>query len=47
MGMRGMPLMFYDGSSIDPVVGLNFRGHTLPEFCKNAQKAPGGSEPLP
>jgi citrate synthase len=47
MGMRGLPLMLYDGSSLDSMTGITFRGHTIPEFCQKAQKAPGGVEPLP
>lgn len=45
--MRGLPVMFYDGSSLDPMTGITFRGHSIPDFCKNAQKAPNGVEPLP
>ena len=45
--MRGLPVMFYDGSSLDPISGITFRGHSIPEFCKNSQKVPGGVEPLP
>jgi len=47
LGMRGLPVMFYDGSSLDPISGITFRGHSIPEFCSKAQKAPGGVEPLP
>lgn len=47
LGMRGLPVMFYDGSSLDPISGITFRGHSIPEFCEKAQKAPGGVEPLP
>jgi citrate synthase len=47
LGMRGLPVMFYDGSSLDPISGITFRGHSIPEFCERSQKAPGGSEPLP
>ena len=39
LGMRGLPLMLYDGSALDPQTGITFRGHTIPEFCENAQKA--------
>jgi len=45
--MRGLPLMLYDGSSLDAQTGITFRGHTIPQFCEYAQKAPGGVEPLP
>ena len=47
MGMRGLPLMLYDGSALDAQTGITFRGHTIPQFCENAQKAEGGVEPLP
>ncbi len=40
--MRGLPLMLYDGSALDPMAGITFRGHSIPEFCQKAQKAPGG-----
>ncbi len=47
MGMRSLPLIFYDGSAVDPIKGINFRGHTINEFCEKAFKARGGEEPLP
>jgi citrate synthase len=47
LGMRGLPLMLYDGSALDPQSGITFRGYSIPDFQKNAQKAPGGYEPLP
>ena len=45
--MRGLPVMFYDGSQLDAINGITFRGHSIPEFCRTAQKAPRGEEPLP
>ncbi|HRI34918.1 MAG TPA: hypothetical protein PLD02_14295, partial [Saprospiraceae bacterium] len=33
LGMRGLPLMLYDGSALDPMAGITFRGHSIPEFC--------------
>ncbi|MFM7859494.1 MAG: hypothetical protein ACKO96_48110 [Flammeovirgaceae bacterium] len=30
LGMRGLPVMFYDGSSLDPISGITFRGHSIP-----------------
>jgi len=45
--MRGLPVLFYDGSSLDAISGITFRGHSIPEFCQKAQKAHGGVEPLP
>jgi citrate synthase len=47
MGMREMPAMFYEGSQLDPMSGITFRGHSIPEVAKKSQKAPGGHEPLP
>lgn len=42
LGMRGLPVMLYDGSALDPMSGITFRGHSIPEFCSKAQKAPHG-----
>lgn len=42
LGMRGLPLMLYDGSALDPIEGIEFRGHSIPEFCQKSQKAPHG-----
>lgn len=42
LGMRGLPVMFYDGSQLDATEGITFRGHSIPEFCEKAQKAPKG-----
>ena len=39
--------MFYDGSSLNPITGITFRGYSIPDFCKSAEKAPKGTEPLP
>lgn len=47
LGMRGLPVMLYDGSALDPMTGITFRGHTIPEFCAKSQKAKNGVEPLP
>ncbi len=41
MGMRGLPVIFYDGSILDAMDGITFRGHNIPEFCEKSQKAPG------
>lgn len=32
-GMRDLPVMFYIGSALDPVEGIRFRGHTIPEMA--------------
>ena len=47
MGMRGLPVLFYDGSALDAQKGITFKGLSIPEFQKKAQKAKGGFEPLP
>jgi hypothetical protein len=40
--MRGLPVMFYDGSQLDAMQGITFRGHSIPEFCLKSQKAAKG-----
>ena len=30
MGMRGLPVMFYDCSALDAMKGITFRGHSIP-----------------
>lgn len=30
LGMRGLPLILYDGSSLDPISGITFRGESIP-----------------
>lgn len=47
MGMRGLPVLFYDGSALDPLKGIIFKGHSIPELQKHSQKAKNGTEPLP
>jgi citrate synthase len=42
LGMRGLKAMFYDGSNLDSNLGITFRGHVIPDFCRNAQRAPNG-----
>eukprot|EP01017_Pseudomicrothorax_dubius_P017503 TRINITY_DN1970_c0_g1_i1.p1 TRINITY_DN1970_c0_g1~~TRINITY_DN1970_c0_g1_i1.p1 ORF type:complete len:452 (+),score=100.14 TRINITY_DN1970_c0_g1_i1:38-1393(+) len=46
-GMRNMYALFYDGSLLDPMTGITYRGHTIPEIMEKLQKAPNGEEPLP
>ncbi|GME80290.1 unnamed protein product [Ambrosiozyma monospora] len=46
-GMRGIKGLVWEGSVLDPVEGIRFRGHTIPEIQKILPKAPGGEEPLP
>ncbi len=41
-GMRGLPVLFHDGSALDPMKGITFKGYSIPEFQKLSQKAKGG-----
>jgi len=47
LGMRGLPVLFHDGSALDAMKGITFKGYSIPEFQQRAQKAKGGVEPLP
>jgi citrate synthase len=42
LGMRGLPVLFYDGSALDAMKGITFKGLSIPEFQKKAQKAKNG-----
>ena len=46
-GMRGMPSMPWETSSLDASVGIRFRGYSIPELRELLPKAPGDKEPLP
>ena len=46
-GMRGIKGMVWEGSVLDPIEGIRFRGRTIPDIQKELPKAPGGAEPLP
>ncbi|CCH44179.1 citrate synthase [Wickerhamomyces ciferrii] len=46
-GMRGIKGLVWEGSVLDPVEGIRFRGRTIPDIQKELPKAEGGSEPLP
>ena len=46
-GMRGVKCMVWEGSLLDPMEGIRFRGYTIPEIREKLPKAPGGNEPLP
>lgn len=41
--MRGLPILFHDGSAFDEVNGITFKGYSISDFQKNAQKAKEGS----
>jgi citrate synthase len=46
-GMRGMPSMAWETSSLDAQVGIRFRGYSIDQLRELLPKAPGGKEPLP
>lgn len=46
-GMRGIKGLVWEGSVLDPVEGIRFRGMTIPDIQKALPKAEGGNEPLP
>ncbi|ONH66142.1 Citrate synthase, mitochondrial [Cyberlindnera fabianii] len=46
-GMRGIKGIVWEGSVLDPVEGIRFRGRTIPDIQKELPKAEGGEEPLP
>ena len=45
--MRGLPVLFHDGSAFDENQGITFKGYSIYQFQKQAQKAIDGKEPLP
>ncbi|GMM38913.1 citrate (Si)-synthase [Saccharomycopsis crataegensis] len=46
-GMRGIKGLVWEGSVLDPLDGIRFRGKSIPEVQKELPKAPGSTEPLP
>lgn len=46
-GMRGIKGLVWEGSVLDPVEGIRFRGRTIPDIQKELPKVEGGEEPLP
>lgn len=46
-GMRGIKSMIWETSHLDPIEGIRFRGHTIPELQDKLPKINGSSEPLP
>lgn len=45
--MRDIPSIYYEGSKLDAIKGITFRGYDIPTLGKNSIKAQGGEEPLP
>ncbi|KAI3403782.1 CIT1 [Candida oxycetoniae] len=47
-GMRGIKGLVWEGSVLDPIEGIRFRGRTIPDIQRELPKAVGGGEePLP
>lgn len=46
-GARGVKIMVWEPSALDPYEGIRFRGYNIPELREKLPKAPGGEEPLP
>jgi citrate synthase len=46
-GARGVKMMVWETSALDPIEGIRFRGYSIPELKKLLPTAPGGKEPLP
>jgi citrate synthase len=46
-GLRGVKGLVTETSVLDPVEGIRFRGHTIPELKQLLPRAAGGREPLP
>lgn len=46
-GARGIKMMIWETSNLDPVEGIRFRGYTIPELKELLPTIPGGKEPLP
>ncbi len=46
-GARGVKMMVWETSSLDPQKGIRFRGYSIPELRTLLPKLPGDKEPLP
>lgn len=46
-GARGIKMMVWETSSLDPIKGIRFRGYSIPELRELLPKVPGCKEPLP
>lgn len=46
-GMRGIKSMLWDTSSLDPELGITFRGYDIPQLRAQLPRVPNGKEPLP
>ncbi|MFK7776379.1 MAG: citrate (Si)-synthase [Saprospiraceae bacterium] len=46
-GMRGVKSMIWETSQLDPIKGIRFRGHSIPELRDLLPRVADGKEPLP
>ena len=46
-GARGVKMMVWETSQLDPIEGIRFRGYSIPELKEVLPKGPDGKEPLP
>jgi citrate synthase len=46
-GARGIKMMVWETSELDPIEGIRFRGYSIPELRKSLPKGPDGKEPRP
>ena len=46
-GARGIPMIFWEGSSLDAIKGIRFHGYNIPDLQKLLPRVAGGTQPLP
>ncbi len=46
-GARGVKMMVWETSQLDPIEGIRFRGYSIPELKELLPTGPDGKEPLP
>ncbi len=46
-GARGVKMMIWETSELDPIEGIRFRGYSIPQLKKLLPKGADGKEPLP
>ncbi len=46
-GARGIKMMIWETSQLDPIKGIRFRGYSIPELRELLPKGPDGKEPRP
>jgi len=46
-GARGIKMMVWETSQLDPIEGIRFRGFSIPELKEKLPKGPDGREPRP